>query len=124
MEFDNSFEVPLPPAQAWKVLLDIERVAPCMPGAELTEVLGGNTYKGKIGVRLGPVALTFAGIVKFDEIDDTNRTARVSAQGTDAKGRGGANASSVFRLEPAGSGSKGLGHTRLTLSGPGPPNGP
>jgi uncharacterized protein len=117
MEFDNSFEVPLPPAQAWKVLLDIERVAPCMPGAELTEVLGNNSYKGRIGVRLGPVALTFAGIVKFEEIDEANRTARVSAQGTDAKGRGGANAASVFRLEPAGSGSKVLVHTNLTLSG-------
>src|SRR6266851_4251097 len=117
MEFDNSFEVPLPPAEAWKVLLDIERIAPCMPGAELTEVVGENTYKGKIGVRLGPVALTFAGIVKFEEIDDAKHTARVSAQGTDAKGRGGANASSVFRLEPAGSGSKVLVHTNLTLSG-------
>ncbi len=117
MEFDNSFEVPLPPAQAWAVLLDIERIAPCMPGAELTEVVGKNTYKGKIGVRLGPVALTFAGIVKFEEIDDAARTARVSAQGTDAKGRGGANAASVFRLEPAGSGSKVLVHTNLTLSG-------
>jgi carbon monoxide dehydrogenase subunit G len=117
MEFDNSFEVPLPPADAWKVLLDIKRIAPCMPGAELTEVVGDNTYKGKIGVRLGPVALTFAGIVKFDEIDDVKHTARVSAQGTDAKGRGGANASSVFHLEPAGSGSKVLVHTNLTLSG-------
>jgi uncharacterized protein len=117
MEFDNSFEVPLPPAQAWKVLLDIERIAPCMPGAELTEVVGKDTYKGKIGVRLGPVALTFAGIVKFEEIDDAKHTARVSAQGTDAKGRGGANAASVFRLEPAGSGSKVLVHTNLTLSG-------
>jgi carbon monoxide dehydrogenase subunit G len=117
MEFDNSFEVPLPPAEAWKVLLDIERIAPCMPGAELTEVLGDNSYKGKIGVRLGPVALTFAGLVKFDQIDDANHTARVSAQGTDAKGRGGANASSVFRLEPAGTGSKVLVHTNLTLSG-------
>ena len=117
MEFDNSFEVPLPPAQAWKVLLDIQRIAPCMPGAELTEVVGANTYKGKIGVRLGPVALTFAGIVKFDEIDNVKHTARVSAQGTDAKGRGGANASSVFHLEPAGSGSKVLVHTNLTLSG-------
>ncbi len=117
MEFDNSFEVPLPPAEAWKVLLDIQRIAPCMPGAELTEVVGKDTYKGKIGVRLGPVALTFAGIVKFDEIDDANHTARVSAQGTDAKGRGGANASSVFRLEPAGSGSKVLVHSNLTLSG-------
>ena len=99
------------------MLLDIERIAPCMPGAELTEVVGNHTYKGKIGVRLGPVALTFAGIVKFEEIDDAQHTARVSAQGTDAKGRGGANAASVFRLEPAGSGSKVLVHTNLTLSG-------
>jgi len=117
MEFDNSFEVPLPPAEAWKVLLDIERIAPCMPGAELTEVVDQNTYKGKIGVRLGPVALTFAGIVKFEQIDNAARTARVAAQGTDAKGRGGANAASVFRLEPAGEGSKVLVHTNLTLSG-------
>jgi carbon monoxide dehydrogenase subunit G len=117
MEFDNSFEVPLPPAEAWKVLLDIKGIAPCMPGAELTEVVSTNTYKGRINVRLGPVALTFAGLVKFDEIDQTNHTARVSAQGTDAKGRGGANASSVFRIEPAGSGSKVLVHTNLNLSG-------
>jgi uncharacterized protein len=117
MELDNSFEVPLPPSAAWKLLLDIERIAPCMPGAELTEVVDGNTYKGKIAVRLGPVALTFAGVVKLDEIDDVNHKARVSAQGSDAKGRGGANATSVFHLEPAGSGSKVLVHTSLTLSG-------
>ena len=117
MELHNSFEVPLPPSAAWKLLLDIERIAPCMPGAELTEVVDRNTYKGKIAVRLGPVALTFAGVVKLDEIDDVNHKARVSAQGSDAKGRGGANATSVFRLEPAGSGSKVLVHTSLTLSG-------
>ena len=117
MEFDNSFEVPLPPDQAWKVLLDIERIAPCMPGAELTEVVDKSTYKGRISVRLGPVALTFAGTVKFDEIDDTNYSAKISAQGSDAKGRGGANATSEFRLEPAGEGSKVLVHTNLTLSG-------
>jgi carbon monoxide dehydrogenase subunit G len=117
MEFDNSFEVPLPPPEAWKVLLDIKRVAPCMPGAELTEVVDENTYKGKINVRLGPVALTFAGVVKLEHIDAANYTARVAAQGTDAKGRGGANAASVFRLEPAGGGSKVLVHTNLALSG-------
>jgi uncharacterized protein len=117
MEFDNSFEVPLAPAEAWKLLLDIERIAPCMPGAELTEIVGDNTYKGRIAVRLGPVALTFAGIVEFKDIDEATHTARVTAQGTDAKGRGGANAASVFRLEPAASGSKVLVHTNLTLSG-------
>ena len=117
MEIADSFRVSTPIQDTWKVLLDIERIAPCMPGAELTEVVDQNTYKGKIGVRLGPVALTFAGIVKFEQIDGATRTARVAAQGTDAKGRGGANAASVFRLEPAGEGSKVLVHTNLTLSG-------
>jgi carbon monoxide dehydrogenase subunit G len=117
MEFDNTFEVPLPPAEAWPLLMDIQRIAPCMPGAQLTEVVDDRTYKGNIGVRLGPVALTFAGIIKFEEIDDTNHTARVKAQGTDAKGRGGANAAASFRLESAGAGSKVVVHTDLTLSG-------
>jgi uncharacterized protein len=117
MEFDNSFEVPLPVDDAWKVLMDISRIAPCMPGAELTEVVDDRTYKGKIGVRLGPVALAFAGTVKFDEIDDAAHTARVAAQGSDAKGRGAANATASFRLEPAGGGTKVLVHTNLTLSG-------
>ncbi len=117
MEFDNSFEVPLPPAQAWPLLMDIKRIAPCMPGAELTEVVDDKTYKGKIGVRLGPVALTFAGTVTFEEIDNANHSARVKAQGTDAKGRGGANATASFRLEPVARGSKVLVHTDLALSG-------
>jgi carbon monoxide dehydrogenase subunit G len=117
MEFDNSFEVPLPPAQTWKVLNDIERIAPCMPGAELTEVVDKDTYKGRIAVRLGPVALTFAGVVKFEQRDETNYSARIAAQGTDAKGRGGANSVATLRLEPAGNGSKVLVHTNLTLSG-------
>ena len=117
MEFDNSFEVPLPIGDAWKVLMDIRRIAPCMPGAELTDVVDDRTYKGKIGVRLGPVALTFAGLVKFEDIDDANRKARVAAQGNDAKGRGAANAVAAFRLEPVNGGTKVLVHTNLTLSG-------
>ncbi|MEA2990882.1 MAG: uncharacterized protein QOG83_3593 [Alphaproteobacteria bacterium] len=117
MEFDNAFEVPLPPAQAWPLLMDIARIAPCMPGAQLTEVVDDKTYKGRISVRLGPVALTFAGLVTFEELDNANRRARVKAQGTDAKGRGGAHASAAFRLEPSANGSKVLVHTDLALSG-------
>jgi carbon monoxide dehydrogenase subunit G len=117
MEFDNSFEVPLPPGEAWKVLMDIRRIAPCMPGAELTDVVDERTYKGRIGVRLGPVALTFAGTVKFEEIDAVGHTARLVAQGSDAKGRGAANAVAAFQLEPAGAGTKVLVHTSLNLSG-------
>jgi len=117
VEFDNSFEVPLPPDQAWPVLMDIKRIAPCLPGAELTDVVDDKTYKGRIGVRLGPVALSFAGTVTFEELDNVNRRARVKAQGTDAKGRGGANATAAFRVEPVAGGSKVLVHTDLSLSG-------
>jgi carbon monoxide dehydrogenase subunit G len=117
MDIDNSFEVPLPPADAWAVLMDIARIAPCMPGAELTGVVDKDTYTGKVSVRLGPVALAFAGQVKFTARDDAAHTARVVAQGKDSKGRGGANANVDFRLEPAGSGSKVLLKTDLTLSG-------
>jgi uncharacterized protein len=117
MQFDNSFDVPLSPAQAWTVLMDIPRIAPCMPGAQLSEVVDGQNYKGNISVRLGPVALTFAGRVQIDSIDEANRSARVMAQGSDAKGRGAANATAAFRIEPAGAGAKVLIHTDLMLSG-------
>jgi hypothetical protein len=109
--------VPLRPAEAWPLLMDIRRIAPCMPGAEVTEVVDDATYKGRIAVRLGPVALAFAGVIKFEELDGVNYRARVKAQGSDAKGRGAANATASFRLEPAGSGSRVLVHTDLALSG-------
>jgi hypothetical protein len=99
------------------MLMDIPRIAPCMPGAELTEIIDRQNYKGKIAVRLGPVALAFAGRVEFENIDAANHSARVKAQGSDAKGRGAANAAATFRIEPVGSGSKVLIHTDLTLSG-------
>src|SRR4029453_17471753 len=110
-------EGPLPPAEAWNVLIDIPRIAPCMPGAELTEIVDPRTFKGKISVRLGPVSLAFAGTVIFEEIDNVERRARVKAQGTDAKGRGGAHAVSTFQVQPAPSGAKVLVHTDLSLSG-------
>jgi uncharacterized protein len=117
MEFDNSFDVPLAPAQAWTVLMDIRRVAPCMPGAALTEIIDPQNFRGKIAVRLGPVALAFAGNVAFENVDEANHSARVKAQGSDDKGRGSANATATFRIEPAESGSRVLIHTDLMLSG-------
>lgn len=116
-QFDNSFDVPLPLAKAWSVLSDFQRVARCVPGAEVTEVVDKTTYKGNISVPLGPVTLTFALQVKFDSIDSTNHTARVTAQGADEKGRGGAQGTVSFRLEPTGQGSKVLMHTDVIFSG-------
>ncbi|MEE2995825.1 MAG: SRPBCC family protein [Pseudomonadota bacterium] len=117
MEFDNSFQVPLPPDQAWKTLMDIERIAPSMPGAELTEIVDDKTFKGNVSVRLGPVALTFQGTVTFENVDNAEHKATVKAQGADAKGRGGANADVGFHLEPVDGGSKVEIHTDLQLSG-------
>jgi carbon monoxide dehydrogenase subunit G len=97
--------------------MDIERIAPCVPGAELTEVVDENTYKGKISVKLGPVALTFNGQTQFEEKDGENHRAKLKAQGTDAKGRGGAHANVGFHMEPSGTGSKVIIHTDLQLSG-------
>lgn len=117
MEFDNAFDVPLPPPDAWRVLMDIERIAPCMPGAELTERVNDRTYKGKVGVRLGPVALSLTGVATFEESNDIAHTAQVKAAGSDSKGRGGANAVVGFQLQAIEGGSRVLIHTNLTLSG-------
>lgn len=117
MKFDNSFEVPLPPAEAWPLLLDVRRIAPCMPGAELTEVLDERSFKGKVSVKLGPVALIFAGTARFEELDEAALTARVKAQGTDQKGRGGAHAVAAFALSPVPGGTRIDINTDVTLSG-------
>src|ERR1700744_4270001 len=106
MEFDNSFDVPLAPAEAWTVLMDIRRIAPCMPGAALTEIIDAQNFRGKIAVRLGPVALAFAGRVQFENVDEANHSALVKAQGSDDKGRGSANATATFRIEPPGAGAR------------------
>ena len=117
MKFDNAFEVPLPPDAAWNLLLDVRRIAPCMPGAELTEVLDERSFKGRVAVRLGPVALSFAGTARFEEVDAQARRAQVKAQGTDQKGRGGANAVITFTMLPSGAGTRVDIATDLNLSG-------
>ncbi len=117
MEIKNTFRVAAPAAEAWTILTDIERIAPCVPGAELTEVVDQSTYKGKVSVRLGPVALSFNGTARFEEIDNTGYRARVLARGMDPKGRGGAEASVTFTLVPDEEGSKVHILTDLQLSG-------
>ena len=117
MRIQSAFDVAVPVPQAWELLTDIEGIAPCMPGAELTEVLDGDAYRGNVTVRLGPVTLTFDGTARFEEMDSEVYRARVSAQGTDSKGRGGAAADMTFRLEPTEQGTKVVIDTDLNLSG-------
>ena len=118
LSFENSFEVPLPIGDAWHVLLDVPRIAKCLPGAELTETVDARTYKGKVNVRVGPVALTFAGVATFEEIDEANRCVRVTGAGAEAKGRGRASAEFRIRLEDAGNGAtRVIANSDVSLSG-------
>jgi carbon monoxide dehydrogenase subunit G len=117
MQIKNSFEVPLPPAETWAVLMDVPRIAPCMPGAELLETIDERTHKGKVSVKLGPVALSFTGTATFEEIDSTAHRALLKAQGSDTKGRGRAEANVTFNVEPAPGGSQVNVVTDVVLSG-------
>ena len=100
VELKHSFEIPTSVDEAWRVLLDVPRIAPCLPGAELTEVIDERNFKGTARVRVGPVALSFLGEARIDEVDEATHSARVIAKGADAKGRGNADATIVFTLSP------------------------
>jgi carbon monoxide dehydrogenase subunit G len=113
----NSFEIPLEPQKAWHVLMDIPRIAPCMPGSELIGQTADGGYQGRVSVKLGPVALSFNGVAHFVERDDAAKVARVKAQGSDQKGRGDASATVEFRLSPAAQGSRVDIATDVALSG-------
>ncbi len=117
MQLQNSFTVPADPETAWNILLDVPRIAPCMPGAELTEVVGERAYKGSAKVRVGPVSLAFAGEAEITEIDAAARTAKVHAKGNDTKGRGAAEADVVFALSEDGGRTRVDITTDLNLSG-------
>ena len=117
MQLQNSFAVPADPETAWNILLDVPRIAPCMPGAELTEVIGERAYKGNAKVRVGPVSLAFAGEAEITEIDEGARTAKVRAKGNDTKGRGAAEADVVFALSEDGGQTRVDITTDLNLSG-------
>ena len=99
MQIENEFTVPAPIDHVWAYLLDVERVAPCMPGAELTEVVDDTTWKGKVNMKLGPVSLSFAGTVTMQDRDDRAHKVVLAAKGMEQKGKGAANASVTSWLE-------------------------
>jgi uncharacterized protein len=117
MRFENSFTVPAPPDRAWSILLDVSKIARCVPGAELTEILDATHFKGRARVKIGPVELAFGGQAEFASIDAANRKARLLAKGNDTKGRGNALAVIDFELVPEGDGSRVTAVTDLTMTG-------
>jgi carbon monoxide dehydrogenase subunit G len=118
IELDNSFTVPVPPEQAWDVLLDVERIAPCMPGATVTSV-SDDEIAGQVKVKLGPLSLSYKGTAKFIEKDQANRAIAIEASGKETRGAGTAAATVHASLKPADSEGQTLVaiHTSLNVTG-------
>jgi carbon monoxide dehydrogenase subunit G len=106
MLIKNEFQVAAPPDKVWQYFGDIPQVAGCLPGTELTDDLGGDKYKGRVAVRMGPVRLQFAGEADITERDEAARRIVVNAAGAEEKGRGQASMVVTATLAPAGSGTK------------------
>jgi len=118
IELDNSFTVPVPPEQAWDVLLDVERIAPCMPGATVTSV-SDDEIAGQVKVKLGPLSLSYKGTAKFIEKDQANRAITIEASGKETRGAGTAAATVHASLKPADAEGQTLVaiHTSLNVTG-------
>jgi carbon monoxide dehydrogenase subunit G len=118
IELDNSFTVPVPPEQAWDVLLDVERIAPCMPGASVTSV-EGDEIEGQVKVKLGPLSLTYKGTAKFTDKDQASHAISIEATGKETRGSGTASATVQAKLTPGDSAGQTLVsiHTSLNVTG-------
>jgi uncharacterized protein len=117
MLIENSFTVNAPRERLWAYLLDVERIAPCMPGAELTESVDDTTWRGKVNMKFGPVSMSFAGTVVMEERDDAAHRVKLHAKGTEQKGKGAANASVTSWLEPGEGGTLVQMKADITLTG-------
>ena len=115
MELNNEFEVDRPIGEAWALLTDVERIAPCLPGAQLEEI-EGEEYRGSVKVKVGPITANYKGKATFVEKDDVNHKAVLRAEGRDAR-QGNANATITATLVPSGTGTKVTVNTDLSVTG-------
>jgi carbon monoxide dehydrogenase subunit G len=99
MELNHSFTVNQPIAETWQILTDLERIAPCLPGAQLEEV-HGDVYKGGVKIKVGPITAQFKGEAQFAERNDTDFKAVLKASGRDTGGKGNASATITAQLTP------------------------
>jgi carbon monoxide dehydrogenase subunit G len=106
MKLEQTFEVQAPLAQVWAALNDLERVAPCLPGAAITGHDEDGTYHGTFTVKLGPMTAAYNGTIKIEEADEATHTATLKARGTDKRGQGGANATIVNTLSEHDGGTR------------------
>jgi carbon monoxide dehydrogenase subunit G len=114
---ENEFEVASPVDAVWAYLLDVDRVAPCMPGAQLTETIDDHNWKGRVTMKFGPVSLAFAGTVTMQERDDVAHRVVLRAAGMEQRGKGAANATVTSWLESKGDATGVHMEAEVTLTG-------
>ena len=117
MEFQNEFDVKAPLDQVWDTMLDVERVAPCVPGAEVLERTGDDAYKVGIKVKVGPVSMQYRGEVEILDKDPSAHHAQMTAKAREARGQGTANANVRMSLSGNGDLTHGTINTEVQLSG-------
>lgn len=117
MRLENSFEVPASRQAAWELLMDVPRVIPCMPGAELKETVSDDAWKAELAVKLGPISLTFATDVARESVDEGAGSVTLSAKARELRGRGGAQAQIQSMLAEVDGRTRVDIVTDLTLSG-------
>lgn len=116
MELSNKISVPVSPEEAWPVLLDLERIAPMIPGATITGV-DGDEFEGKAKIKVGPITAEYIGVARFLELDETARRAVIEARAKDARSQGNMKATITARLEPDADGSIVIVETDLDMTG-------
>lgn len=116
MRLDNAFEVALPVEQAWSLLTDLPRIAPCLPGAQLEDVVDGE-YRGGLSAKIGPVNAHYQGTARFLERDEVARRAVIRATGRETKGTGTASATITATLRSADTATRVELSTELAISG-------
>jgi uncharacterized protein len=117
MRIENSFDVPAAPEAAWELLMDVPRIIPCMPGAELDEVVGDDAWKATMKVKLGPIGLTFATNVRREEVDEAGHRVKLAADAREVRNRGNAKATIESSLTENGGGTHVDLVTELALTG-------
>src|SRR5438067_6439794 len=106
MKLEQSFEVAAPLDRVWAALIDVERVAPCLPGAAVTGRNDDGSYNGTFTVKIGPTSASYAGKLEMEKIDEDSHSATMQAQGTDKRGQGGAKATIFSTLTPVNGGTR------------------
>ena len=117
IKVENDFVIPAPIENAWKVLIDIPRVVPCMPGSAVTDEIDAQHFRATARIKVGPVELQFRGEGEFFDVDPVAHAAKLRAKGSDAKGRGSFQAEMVFALTAQGEATRAVVNTDITLSG-------